>query len=54
MFLDGEEFVRLWQGNRHVLLVTQRTPARSVIATLPPESIHDLGLYGSRHLFSNR
>ena len=54
MFLDGEEFVRLWQGNRRVFLVTQRPPGRSVIATLPPESIHDLGLYGSRRLFSNR
>jgi hypothetical protein len=54
IFLDQGEFVRLWQGERRVFLVTQRSPAMSVIATLPAGSVHDIGLYGSRHLFTNR
>jgi hypothetical protein len=54
MFLEREEFARLWQGGRQVFLVTQRSPTLSVIATLPPGTVYDDGLYGSRHLFSNR
>lgn len=54
MFLEREELVRLWQGEREVFLVTLRSPARSVIATLPPGSVHAVGLYGSRQLLSNR
>ncbi|HSB73443.1 MAG TPA: glycosyltransferase family 39 protein [Candidatus Methylomirabilis sp.] len=54
MFLDREEFVHLWQGERPVFLVTQRPPSRSVVTTLPPGSLHEVGLYGSRHLYSNR
>ncbi len=54
VFLDRQEFTRLWQGERRVFLVTQRLPSRSVISTLPAGTVHDLGLYGSRHLFSNR
>jgi hypothetical protein len=54
VFFEREEFTRLWQEARPVFLVTQRSPAASVVAALPPASVHDLGLYGSRHLFSNR
>jgi 4-amino-4-deoxy-L-arabinose transferase-like glycosyltransferase len=54
MFLDSAQFLRLWRGDRHVFLVTQRVQARSVVAALPPESTYDLGLYGSRRLISNR
>ncbi len=54
VFLDREAFVRLWQGKRRVFLVTQRPLARSVVATLPPGSVHEVGLYGSRYLYVNR
>ena len=54
VFLDRAAFVRLWQGDREVFLVTQRPLAKSVAAALPPGSVHDAGLYGSRHLLSNR
>jgi 4-amino-4-deoxy-L-arabinose transferase-like glycosyltransferase len=53
-FVDREGFVRLWQGERRVFLVTLRPPAASIISALPPGSVHDLGPYGLRHLFSNR
>jgi 4-amino-4-deoxy-L-arabinose transferase-like glycosyltransferase len=54
MFLDREEFVRLWQGERRLFLVTPRPPAVSIVSALPRGSVHDLGSYGLRHLFSNR
>ncbi|HTU02730.1 MAG TPA: glycosyltransferase family 39 protein [Candidatus Sulfotelmatobacter sp.] len=54
VFLDRAAFVRLWQGDRQVFLVTQRPLATSVVAVLPPGIVHDAGLYGARHLFSNR
>jgi 4-amino-4-deoxy-L-arabinose transferase-like glycosyltransferase len=54
VFFDREAFVRLWQAGRPVYLVTQRPLGESIVAALPPDSVRDLGLYGSRRLFSNR
>jgi hypothetical protein len=54
MFLERAELARLWQGQQRVFLVTQRARARSVVATLPPDSVHEVGLYGSRVLYANR
>lgn len=53
-FLDTGEFARLWSGSRRVFLVTQRPRERSVAGGLAGESVHLLGQFGSRWLYSNR
>jgi hypothetical protein len=37
-----------------VFLVVRRPPAQSVVAALPPAGVHEVGVYGSRWLYSNR
>ena len=54
MFLERAELARLWQGQQRVFLITQWARARSVVATLAPDSVHEVGLYGSRTLYANR
>lgn len=53
-FLDTAGFLRLWEGPGRVFLVTQRARERSVMAAAPPASVHLLGRFGSRWLYSNR
>lgn len=53
-FVDTPGLARVWEGPHRVFLVTQRPPERSVLATLPPSSVRELGRYGSRWLYSNR
>jgi hypothetical protein len=53
-FDDTARFAARWQGSARVFLVTQRPRARSVVATLPAATVHELGHYGSRWLYSNR
>ena len=53
-FLDSAGLGRRWQEDARVFLVTQRPRAQSVVAGLPADSIHVLGRYGSRWLYSNR
>ena len=53
-FLDTQGLARIWENSRRVFLVTQRRWERSALATLPPSSIHEVGQYGSRWLYSNR
>ncbi len=53
-FLDTPGFLRLWEGPARVFLVTQRAPERSVLAAAPPDSVHLLGRFGSRWLYSNQ
>jgi hypothetical protein len=53
-FLDTQELARLWGGSTRVFLVTQRPRERSVVAALPQSSVHAIGKYGSRWLYSNR
>lgn len=54
MFLERAEFARLWHGQQRVFLVTQRDPTRSVLTTVPRDSVHKVGLYGSRFLYANQ
>jgi 4-amino-4-deoxy-L-arabinose transferase-like glycosyltransferase len=54
LFLDRQAFVHGWLGTERVFLVTQRPASASAAAALPRGSVHDLGLYGSRRLLSNR
>jgi 4-amino-4-deoxy-L-arabinose transferase-like glycosyltransferase len=53
-FIDGAELARLWGAARRVFLVTQTPPDRGVIGRLPVDSVHALGRFGSRWLYSNR
>ncbi len=53
-FLDTPGFLQLWRGGARVFLVTQRPGERSVVAGLPSDSVHLLGRFGSRWLYSNR
>jgi 4-amino-4-deoxy-L-arabinose transferase-like glycosyltransferase len=53
-FLDGAGLAARWRGAERVFLVTQRPRERSVVAGLPRESVHLVGKFGSRWLYSNR
>ncbi|MBI1735071.1 MAG: glycosyltransferase family 39 protein [Candidatus Rokubacteria bacterium] len=53
-FLDTDGLTRMWTGSRRVFLVTQHRPPRSVTAQLPAGTVHALGKFGSRWLYSNR
>lgn len=53
-FIDTPELARRWREEPRIFLVTQRTRAQSVVTALPPASVHLLGQYGSRSLYSNR
>ncbi len=53
-FLDTQGLVALWEGSARIFLVTQRPRGRSVLAELPSHQVRELGLYGSRWLYSNR
>jgi hypothetical protein len=53
-FVDTAELARRWQAGPRIFLVTQRPRAQSIVAALPPASVHLLGQYGSRWLYSNR
>jgi 4-amino-4-deoxy-L-arabinose transferase-like glycosyltransferase len=53
-FVDAQAFQGLWRGDRRIFLVTQRPRAASVATDLPTESVHLVGCFGSRCLYSNR
>jgi hypothetical protein len=53
-FVDAGAFEGLWRGDRRIFLVTQRPRAASVATDLPTESVHLVGCFGSRCLYSNR
>ena len=53
-FLDARELQRLWSGDRRVFLVTQRRLRASIATDLPAKSVHLIGCFGSRCLYSNR
>ena len=53
LFLDNEEFVRLWQSHRKVFFVTRFGEKESVLHKLPIKGTRFLGRYGSRSLYSN-
>ena len=53
-FMDTGEFQGLWGGDRRVFLVTRERRAASIATGLPTESVHLIGCFGSRCLYSNR
>ena len=53
-FVDDAGLANRWAENTRMFLVTQRPRERSVVATLPARSVHLIGRYGSRWLYSNR
>jgi 4-amino-4-deoxy-L-arabinose transferase-like glycosyltransferase len=53
-FIDTAGLVRRWGEEPRIFLVTQRARTQSVVTALPPASVHLLGQYGSRSLYSNR
>jgi hypothetical protein len=54
MFWDAERFRREWLlGGRRLLLVTPWSPARSVVASLPPERVRMLLHDNGRWLYDN-
>ncbi|MFQ5851930.1 MAG: ArnT family glycosyltransferase [Candidatus Binatia bacterium] len=54
LFLDNGKFVRLWESNRRVFLVTRSHVQESVLENLPNGRVFFLGEYGSRKLYTNR
>ena len=54
VFIDTGDLIRLWAGPQRVFLVVRRPRGQSVVAALPAPRVHELGLYGSRSLYSNR
>jgi len=54
VFLDTQGLAHAWESPTRVFLVTQRPRERSVLAALPPSSVHEIGRYGSRWLYTNR
>jgi 4-amino-4-deoxy-L-arabinose transferase-like glycosyltransferase len=55
LFWDAEQFRREWlHGGRRVLLVSPRSPAKSVIASLPPERVRVLRHDNGRWLYDNQ
>lgn len=53
-FVDTAAFAQRWQEGPRMFLVTQRPRGQSIVTALPPASVHVLGQYGSRWLYSNR
>jgi len=54
LFLDTEGLVRAWSGAPRIFLVSLRARERSVVAALPEGSVHVVGRFGSRWLYSNQ
>jgi hypothetical protein len=53
-FWDAERFKREWlSAGRRLLLVTPRPPSKSVVASLPPASVHLLLSRNGRWLYEN-
>jgi 4-amino-4-deoxy-L-arabinose transferase-like glycosyltransferase len=53
-FLDTTGFAEAWTRPGRMFLVSQRPRERSVVASLPAGSLHVLGKFGSRWLYSNQ
>jgi 4-amino-4-deoxy-L-arabinose transferase-like glycosyltransferase len=53
-FLDAAGLAARWTGSERVFLVTQRPRDKSVVARLPEATVHLVGRFGSRWLYSNR
>jgi len=53
VFWDLADLARVWETERRVFLVTTRAPDKSLVARLPPESVHLLAARNGRWLYSN-
>lgn len=53
-FIERPEFEALWAGPRRVFFVTRWPVAASAVSRLPRASVHEIGQFGSRRLYSNR
>lgn len=54
LFLDEEQFARLWNGKRRVFLVSRGHGKESGLDRLASQRIFFVGQYGSRWLYANR
>lgn len=54
LFLDREQFARLWTGRKRVFLVTRYQKQESVLRHLPEGKIFLIGQFGSRWLYTNQ
>jgi len=54
VFMGTDDLIRFWGGPQRVFLVVRRPRGQSVVAALQSATTHELGLYGSRSLYSNR
>jgi Dolichyl-phosphate-mannose-protein mannosyltransferase len=54
VFIGTNDLIRLWEGPQRVFLVVRRPRGQSVVAALQSATVHELGLYGPRSLYSNR
>jgi hypothetical protein len=54
LFLEREDVHRLWRSPRHIFLVTDRAPERSVLHLVVPEGYHLVGQEGRRWVYTNR
>jgi 4-amino-4-deoxy-L-arabinose transferase-like glycosyltransferase len=53
-FLDTQDLVEIWADSKRVFLVTQMPFQKSALSSIRASSIHQIGQYGSRHLYSNQ
>jgi len=53
-FVDTQDLVKIWAGSERVFLVTQKPLGKSALSSIRASSIHQIGQYGSRHLYSNQ
>lgn len=54
LFIDTEEFLRMWAGSNPVFLVTRYSPEKSRVNQIPAERVRSVGRFGSKWLYSNR
>jgi 4-amino-4-deoxy-L-arabinose transferase-like glycosyltransferase len=52
-FWDADRFRREWLEGRSIFLLSPRLPARSVIASLPPETVEVVRAHNGRTLYRN-
>lgn len=50
-FWDRERFRREWLAGRPIVLITPRDPARSVVSSLPPETVQVIRQHNGRTLY---
>ena len=54
LFLENGKFIRMWEGDQQVFLVTRSEIQQSVVKNLSSEKVFLVGRYGSRRLYTNQ